>query len=269
MLQSIQKIHKVYQTGQKPVLVTCSDLEDYVCKHNLGHFPCKTLFAEYLTHHLLEALDVQLSKFEFVEVKEEHIVANSICQPIYFRNIPCFGTLYLSEAIEFSKFPLQKKEVKKINNLEDLLTIAFCDIWLANEDRNWNNFNMMINPVQKGWDIIPIDHGACFNSLGFSSERRLYSIDYNASIIETEQFRTLARKLFRSKKDIGNHAERLYICVQELADDYETIVQNIPESWGVPKDYIEALHSNLFDNSWLNETKYQFASFIKSSFQFK
>jgi len=45
-LHSITKIETVYQTGQKPLLVTTSDLNDYVVKYSDSQFE-NILMAEY------------------------------------------------------------------------------------------------------------------------------------------------------------------------------------------------------------------------------
>ena len=161
-LKSISPIGRVYDTGDKPVLVQCEDLNDYVCKHNQGQTPCKKLFAEFLAYNLLSIMGVKLPAFSFIEVKVEHINSPSgVCQPQFFKELDCFGTLHLKEALEWSAFPFDKKDLKKIKNQEDIFSIAWCDIWLANEDRSWNNFNLLMSPENDGWYIVPIDHGAC------------------------------------------------------------------------------------------------------------
>ena len=46
VIQSVQVIQKVYDTGDNPVLVECNDLNSYVCKHNRGQKVATKLFAE-------------------------------------------------------------------------------------------------------------------------------------------------------------------------------------------------------------------------------
>lgn len=269
-LKSISNISIVYDTGDKPVLVECEDLNDYVCKHNQGQSPCKKLFAEYLAYCLLDEMKVKLPPFSFIEIKEEHVDKPSgECQPRFFKAIDCFGTLHLKEALEWSVFSFEKKELRKIKNQEDLFMIAWCDIWLANEDRSWNNFNLLMSPENDGWYIIPIDHGACFNSLGFDVNRPLYAINHFDSIILTEQFRLIAKKYFKDLIDVNNYLKRLYLCIQRYEKTFDHILANIPTSWSIPEDYIQSLKANLFSKDWLNETKTQFLSFTKTSLKLK
>jgi hypothetical protein len=84
-LYSIKKVIKVYDTGDRPVLVQCDDLNDYVCKHGKGHKSCKNLFAEHLAYHCLQAFEIKLPTCALVEIKEHHILPTSECQPLFFK----------------------------------------------------------------------------------------------------------------------------------------------------------------------------------------
>lgn len=266
MLHSIQHITKVYDTGDNPVLVECNDLKDYVCKHNAGQSVAKKLFAELLCHGLLDGLGVKVAPKALVAVKEEHITPSSICQPSYFK-IPSFATEYLPQSVEWTQFEMIN--ARQLLNLEDLLTIAFFDIWLGNDDRNWNNFNLLSNPVKGGWEITPIDHGACLNSLMFSETTPLALQTEYDSLIFTDHFRNLVKTKVKNRKDASAFANSLYLRIPALEKRYDEEVLTIPVTWNMPSTFINALKRQLFDENWLNETKTQFLTFIQSSLQLK
>lgn len=267
MLHSIQNIEKVFDTGDKPVLVECNDLNSYVCKHNNGQTPAKKLFVEWISHGLLNGIEVALAKREIVHVKEEHVIRGANCQPIFFKDVPLFATRFLDEALEWSQFNL--RDQKLITNKNDLLKIAFFDIWMANEDRSFNNFNLLTHPTDKGLEIVPIDHGACLNSLMFSSYNRLQTLSYNESLIDTDEFRILVRPMLKSLKDADEFIESLYVCMPALKKIYDEQVIAIPAEWKIPKIFSDELKENLFHKEWLSETKTQFLSYIKSSLKLK
>lgn len=266
-LHSIKQISKVYDTGDKPVLVQCNDLNEYVCKHGKGNNICYNLFTEYIAYRFLAILDVKLAPCAFIQVKENHILPSGACQPLFFKEIDCFGTELLNSAEEWSAFSFEKKSIKHIKNQEDIFKIGWFDIWLANDDRSWNNFNLLMNPEEDGWYIIPIDHGACLNTLSFSSDRKLYVEDN--TIIDTTQFKLIAKRHFKNMKEVDEFIKRLYLCIQKLEQSYDEIIANIPSSWKIPTDYIQSLKENLFSKEWLNETKTQFLSLTKSSLKLK
>lgn len=267
MLYSIQQIKQVYESGEKPVLVECNDLNEYVCKHGRGNTPAYALFAEWICHSMLEKLNVAVAPKELVTVKSEHVIPSKDCQPAYFKNYPCFATLFLEGALEWSQFEL--KNTKQVVNKRDLVILAFCDIWFCNEDRNSNNFNLLTNPNDVGCHIVPIDHAACFNSLSFEPSRRLYLINEDDSLISTPEFRKLVKPVLKNLKAAFDFAESLYISIPDLEKAYDEQVLAIPPEWNIPANYVAALKENLFHKDWLNETKKQFLSFIKSSLNLK
>lgn len=267
MLHSIQTIKHVYTTGDLPVLVECVDLNDYVCKHNRGQIVSYKLFAEWMCHALLADLGVVVPKKELVKIKDEHVLGTSECQIAFFKNTTCFGTLHLKEALEWSQFPIEQE--KLITNKQDLLTIAFCDIWLANDDRNFNNFNLLLNPTGDGVEIVPIDHAACFNGLSFSYNCPLTILTEGDSLIFTDEFRNLVKPRLKKMKDVNDFVESLYLCIPKLEESYDEHVLAIPSDWNIPSDYIIDLKNNLFQKEWLIETKTTFLTFIKSSLKLK
>jgi hypothetical protein len=120
-LHSIKQITKVFDTGDKPVLVQCNDLNEYVCKHSKGNSRCYNLVAEYIAYHFLALLDVKLAPCSLIQVKENHIVPSTSCQPLFFKDIDCFGTELLDSSVEWSAFSFDKKDVKNIKKSRRLV----------------------------------------------------------------------------------------------------------------------------------------------------
>ena len=266
MLHSNQQIGKVYATGESPVLVECTDLKDYVCKHNNGQSIAYRLFAEWISYGLLDRLGVELAPRELVTIKAEHIVPSGVCQPRFFK-VPCFATESLQDAVEWSQFKLPKPNQYK--NLEDLIVIAFFDIWIGNDDRSWGNFNLLSHPVESGWVIIPIDHGACLNTQSFSVDRPLTLQTETDTLIHTEHFRTLVKPKLKTMKEASDFIESLYLRILDLEQQYDDETLAIPQEWNIPSEYMQALKEQLFSKAWLDETKKQFLTFIKSSLHIK
>ena len=267
MRYTIQSIHKVFDTGDKPVLVFCDDLEFYVCKHNQGNTNANKLFCELISLELLQALNISVPAYDFIQVKEEHIIAQSNCQPAFFKNKTSFGTKNLHEALEFSQFLIEN--YKHISNKKDLIMIAFFDLWFCNEDRNFNNFNLLLNPIDSGFEVMPIDHGACFNSLSFKDTFRLASLFENESIIDTIQFKKIVKGLLKTAKEAENFANLVYLSFPELKKVYENTVLKIPEDWNISPTFIEALKQQLFSETWFHETKMTFISYLKVALKIK
>ncbi len=87
---------------------------------------------------------------------------------------------------------------RKLCNREDFLMIALFDIWLANDDRNHNNFNLLLNVSNDGmYHFHPIDHVNIFNS----SHLRygIAELTEEDSIIKSD----IAKVLFGSSRKIS------------------------------------------------------------------
>jgi hypothetical protein len=268
-LISISNIKFVFDTGQKPILITCSDLEDYACKHSFGNAPSKILFVEWLAYHFLKKLEVYVPELALVKIQDHHTLSTQNCQPIFFKNTTCFATKFMEFAEETNLININSEDFKHLANKKDLFMIAFTDIWMANEDRNHNNFNMLHQVIDGKTFVIPIDHGSCLNTLGFDIDRNLYQIEYSDSLISTDLFQKVSRGYVKNMQEVPNLLEMMYICVLEIEQYYDEIVANTPKDWKIPADYVHSLKQNLFDENWLDETKTKFLSYCKTSLKLK
>lgn len=146
---SIEAIHRVFPTnGSRPVLVTCDDFEDYVCKYRF----VDQLLNEFLASEFLRLWDVPTPETCFVRVKSDHVpreVWPEGARPPLFEK-ECFGSKYLPSAIEVSDslttLATVPGDARKIKNRADFLKIAIFDLWMANEDRTGNNYNLLLVP---------------------------------------------------------------------------------------------------------------------------
>ncbi len=264
-LQSITAITKVFETNQKPVLVLCEDFEHYVCKHNHGRRPAYALFCEWLAWQLLNELGVQTAPYCGVSVLEEHILPRTECQPAFFKSTTCFATLQLSDTIEVTHFPLDKKDLRRIRNGTDLLKIAFLDLLLANDDRHQSNYNLLLKSTEAGYFIVPIDHENMLNGRSFSVDRQLFSEDYFSTLMASDFFRAVLSGKVKNIAEVEQLFQEYYLCVKAFIEQLHEKVALLPTDWHIPMNYIHCLRDNLVHPNWIHETKTNYLSFIRSS----
>ena len=71
VLHTIEEVHKVFDTqGSSPLLVTCEDFRDWVCKYD--RFP-KYLFNELIASEFAKLCDIKTPETSFIKVKPEHV----------------------------------------------------------------------------------------------------------------------------------------------------------------------------------------------------
>lgn len=268
--KTIHEAIKIYETGARPILVTCDDLNDWVCKHNE---PAK-LVNEILGSKFAEIWRLCTPEICLIDIPDDHVPKRpgQYLQLANFRK-QCFGSSYLenSKEIDESSILLFKDKAfsSKVKNKEDFLKIALFDIWLSNEDRNNNNSNLMIdfsNPNNHRFCVF--DHGEIFNS--GSIKRGLYQITFEESIINTDLASILFKKGTKLGTTVNQIVESFYLCVSECEKSLEHIISLIPSEWGIDTESLEQnIRRELFNEKWLKDCETSFRSFIQIKFKNK
>ncbi|TAD96746.1 MAG: hypothetical protein EAZ97_13530 [Bacteroidetes bacterium] len=265
-LKTLHEPNKIYQTGEVPFLVTCEDLQTWVCKH--GRLASSKLINEVLGAVFAKYWDLKTPEICLINVLEEHLPSKytNILQPAFFKK-PCFGSLYLenSKEIEASFIPSfeDKNFIKKIQNRDDFLKIALFDIWLSNEDRNHNNSNLLLEFSDNNqYYFYVFDHNAIFNSNAL--HRGLYQISEEESIINTDLAKILFKNRQNLRKNVDNLLKNFYVCVENCEVNLREILALIPNEWHSNIQQLELdLHKNIFEKKWLKECEINFITLFQ------
>ena len=251
-LNSITKIvpEHCYQTnGSKPIRVFCSDLNYYVCKYNKGlGFPWG-LFNEYIAASFLKIYQLPVPDFAFVKIKEEHVI--DIEYPYHYFNQLCFGSKYMGNFTEVDKLFLETPIIRKDNETgrNSYLKIALFDIWMCNEDRHFENFNLLYNLKEN--TFVPIDHVFCFNSNNLDKEP--YLISENESILSNP---FLNRFFDRNLQTISDNIRlgiinEFKLNVSRCYEELNNILAKTPITWEPDTGFLETRLHFLFTDEWI------------------
>jgi hypothetical protein len=263
---SIENVTIVFHTnGSQPILVLCGDLSYYVCKYPKGK-PTYELFNEFIIAHFAKFWGLNIPDFDLVNVKKEHIpdeVLSNRIQRHYFEH-SCFGSQKLEQVIEVNHEFLNgddKKEIEKIQKF-DLLKIALFDIWLSNEDRNQNNYNLLLSSIQNRYIFYVIDHVSCFNSNNL--DKGIYLITEEDSIISSPLCVNLLKGDNLLEEEIQKLKQNFPIFVQDCREKLSSSLSRLPTDWGIDIAKIEnVLLNSLFSESWINEVFNTFEQFVR------
>ncbi|MCP4051632.1 MAG: hypothetical protein GY739_00980 [Mesoflavibacter sp.] len=152
----------------------------------------------------------------------------------------------------------------KISDKADFLKIALFDIWTANEDRNYNNFNLLlyVSPEKINF-FYAIDHVNIFNSTFL--DYGIAELTEDDSIIKTDIAKILFGKDRKLTDIVDNLVEMLYICTKECENKLDNILGLVPDSWNIDKVLIKKrIINNLFSDDWKNQCESNFREFIQS-----
>jgi hypothetical protein len=267
LLESIKPIlaDDVFQTtGNMPLLVLCSDLNEYVTKYNRNRPPSTQLLNEFICASFLEIWNLRVPESAFIKIKQEHIT-KELGIPFGWFKSTCFGSKRYKHYKEVDQFFIDSSVpiIKNNFNQDDFLKIGLFDIWVANEDRNPGNTNLLYFIDEDGrYQFVPIDHGAVFNSNNLN--KGLVPITEQETLIFKPLIHKICKK--RSLKDenyLTEIEEEFYFCVRSCKDEFPEILKKIPPDWKIDIVKIHDLFEKyLFSDSWIDISFRTFLTFI-------
>lgn len=245
-LTSIMPIERQFSTGDMPVLVSCSDMNTYICKYARLRGKAFRLGTE-LTGGLFSLLwGINSPNCVLVNIKPEHW---DIKYSGYRSSAPAVGYYFLKDVIDVNSSSFMTINRSK-TTLYQLLQIALFDFWVANEDRTYNNPNMLYC-ISEG-KLVSIDYGGILNTSSYDYEMsQLTSTD---TILYADIFKYLSsgyeRQTICDLRDnaIVNGREAIKSCHKNLP----VLLNNIPPEWELDNKFIYDKLMQLFDSKWID-----------------
>ena len=239
-LNSIDVIRKQYPTGEEPVLVMCSDMNRYICKYIHNSASAQKLACELIGVKMAEAWGLNVPKAVLVNIKPEH-------WPTQFARPKVMTTMLGSKYLETVEYVLPStfNQLAQTSSMfNQLLKIALFDFWVANEDRNANNSNLLYDI--KNARLVPIDFGCILNSADFDfSMMQLTSTD---TILYSPLFRHLVQNV--SEKSIQELRNYYDVCLSQCRSQVDSVIEDLPSDWIVPAEKINGKLNQLFEPDW-------------------
>lgn len=267
MKTSIQEIEKVWNTnGSRPVLVLCNDLNHYVVKYKRNNLVATALFNEYLAASFLRIWELHVPNFEFIKIQQEHVPPrlHADIQP-YFFNDTCFGSKHSRSYLDVTHFLHMSSEYWKKRFIlnKELLQIALFDAWMANEDRNANNPNLMYDLDQDN-RFVTIDHQHIFNSSNL--QYGLSQLTYTDSILNFQGIKSLFKKKeLVATETIDQLEKKYYICVEECSRNLDGVVDSTPSDWNIDQnETVRLIRESIFSEEWIKDSWKSFISFVQT-----
>ena len=247
IIDSAKRIEQQFRTGEEPVLVMCSDVNIYVCKYMRSSAAAYKLACELIGARMAEAWHLNTPNITIVRIKPSHWAGINQSHSI---SAPSIGSRWLDGVVDITPSTYAKVPAT-IDTLEQLMQIALFDFWIANEDRNANNANLMYDVVRSR--LVSIDYGCILNTATF--EYPLSQLTTTDTILWSDLFRHLAQG--QEKTTIQAIADRLEVVYREKLQraniQVYQIIEDMPEEWSVPQDVVKEKLLQLFDERWTAE----------------
>lgn len=260
-IHSIKRIEQLYRTGEEPVLVMCSDVNTYVCKYMRSSASAYKLACEFIGARMAMAWRLTTPDIAIVQINPAHWKDINLSHSI---SAPAIGSKWLEGVVDIT--PSTYAEVPTdIDTLKQLMRIALFDFWIANEDRNANNANLMYDVVHR--QLISIDYGCILNTATF--EFPLSQLTSTDTILWSDLFLHIAKH--KAKNIIINNAtllkEEYAECIEQSKTLAKQLIEEIPSEWHVPSNLVKEKLNQLFDENWINEVWINFTECLKENIQ--
>lgn len=102
-IHSIAPVSKVYNTGERPILVTCSDNNDYICKYTLSSGSAFKLVCELIGNSMASLWGLNNPEFALVTLSAEHQQNVAITNR---GNRLCLGSRFMENVVDLTKVSL-------------------------------------------------------------------------------------------------------------------------------------------------------------------
>ena len=264
-IRSIQPIIEKYDTrGSSPILVMGDDLNQWVCKYN----DLNKLFNELLASEFAKLWHINIPECALVEIDyDRHIVPFGDKKGLErrFFERECFGSRFLNNALDVNQSVfVDKNIVRRIKNKEDFLKIALFDIWLANEDRNVGNYNLLLQSVKGGYILLYIiDNTDIFNS-SMAYTQGIVEITEDDSVLKSDLATLLFKKDASITEKINSLLEDFPIFVKECKDRLPHILAQLPKKWCIDVDNYQNKINDIFLDNWLRICEQLFRTYIQT-----
>lgn len=258
-LTTIKEIDRTFSTGDMPVLVTCSDQKQYICKYmRADSVSAYKLASELIGSLLAQYWNLNTPEFAFVKILPEHT------KPIV---LPCN---YNAEAVGYQKIEnaaditncIDGDIKQSVKLFSQLLRIALFDFWVANEDRTCNNANMLY--VDRTEKLISIDYGGIFNTNSYQSA--IYQLSSCDSIICADIFKHLKTNA-NFQKLVAKTKKYYDICISKSRNIFNVIdTMAIPKGWNISGNVLQGKINELFEKQWIDNCFSNYVETLRQNF---
>ena len=244
VLESVKNIERQYRTGEEPVMVMCSDMNSYICKYMRSSAAAYKLACELIGSTMATAWQLRTPETAFVYIKPGHWIGQFTQRNL---SVPTFGCKRITGVVDVTP-SIYADIIPTTETLLQLIKIALFDFWIANEDRNANNANLLYNIEHK--ELVSIDYGCILNTASF--DYPLSQLTTTDTILYSDLFQYL--KGNRSNAQILRFARGLETtyknCIKQCEKQIKTIVSALPEKWQISQHIVEEKLQQLFETQW-------------------
>ena len=234
----------VYQTGDRPVTILCSDSNHYICKFKHPGEAANKLVSEMIGSTFARLWRISTPAISLITNDPVIWLDSGISHDL---TAPLLGSRKMENVCDLSNMNADAVALTR-RSLDQLLWIALFDMWIVNEDRTYNNYNLLYDLKKE--EIVSIDYGGIFNSGIMHGP--VYQLNDSDSIIQSSLFDRL--KSLGLAESMMRIAKTFKFRVEQCRRSVPGLLHSIPESWEVDIARTSRKLNELFREEWVQET---------------
>ena len=204
-----------------------------------------------------EAWKISTPPFALVQIMPVHWASIMVS---HNSSAPAIGFRKIDGVIDITPTSF-RQVVANADTLYQLLKIALFDFWVANEDRTYNNANLLYHIEDE--QLVSIDYGGILNNVTFdfplsqlTETDSILGADVFVHIVKSVSCKQLTEAVKRLEKDYSQ-------CISR-SKRQSVLLTGMPKEWAVPTTKIENKVEELFSQKWINDTWENFVECLKS-----
>lgn len=232
----------------------------YVAKNDKGKNPPISLINECLAAYLLNCFNIKSPECKIVEISKELITFKQDLtsnHKSYYYDTLCFGSKFIKNTIDINDFLLtnKKKVFKKLVNPIDVFHITLFDTWVENDDRKPTNYNLIFEPNDKMFTVIPIDNAFIFSTQSYEHLNPNYgaAVSVNDHLLVSElgflvkKFTTIDKGFVNSERDY------FYLCLERCEQNLDAFIKEIRVYYSLDDNSVGSIKRFLFNEDRNNK----------------
>lgn len=268
MIRSVEKITEYIDTGRRPFRVFADDLSLYVAKGARLN-STDLLVREWLGASAARSFGLNVPPFSPITIMPEHRPDPQMMARIGINwDIPCFASYHVKNAKDISRenAPSIVRFFKGDQTaLFQFMKLGIFDMFMAVDDRNDSNMNLLLSRSKAGVSVTLIDQESIFNE-GSALHNGLAEQTQEDSIL----FSTMGCLLL---KCMGN-ADFVILRDQVISEfiewtsnaqrEVDSWLTSCPQEWlNQPDIYRNMLVNDLLEANWVQQVVKQYVEYIE------
>jgi len=269
-VRSVQILRQIPGTFNRPVESVCrseQNLDVYYLKYPRSSNEIDGLVAEVVCHVLAKKLHLSTPDISYVEIGN-HPVPDSI---IHGEKLKIGSMVFGSKKVKNLEDELTKLEFifgkHEFNRLEyplHLLRIGLFDLWIGNNDRTDDNYNLFLTRGKKQ-KLIVFDHFEAFNKISevsfdkINTDIDVYKKAFLSSSFPYEMLGWVSKS--EMNQELKSFLER--IKNSNITVLIRNVANTFPASWNVKNETVQYIIRFLTSRKRLNNIEEQAINYIK------